>query len=52
MSVDLDGWRELPASQQPSWPDERALRAVLATMETVPPIVAPAEVDALRSKLA
>ncbi|CAN5256642.1 3-deoxy-7-phosphoheptulonate synthase class II [soil metagenome] len=49
---DLDRWRELPAAQQPHWPDETVLRAVLATMETVPPIVAPAEVDQLRERLA
>ena len=38
----LDRWRELPAAQQPTWPDEAALRTVLGTLSTVPPIVAPA----------
>ena len=48
----LDRWRELPAAQQPTWPDRAALDAVLGTLSTVPPIVAPSEVDALRSQLA
>ncbi len=34
------------------WDDEDALRSVLTTMRTVPPIVAPAEVDDLRARLA
>jgi 3-deoxy-7-phosphoheptulonate synthase len=49
---DLDRWRSLPAAQQPEWPDRGALDAVLKTLTTVPPIVAPAEVDTLRSQLA
>ncbi len=49
---DLDRWRELPAAQQPEWPDRDALDAVLATLSTVPPIVAPSEVDDLRGRLA
>ena len=48
----LDRWRELPAAQQPTWPDRAALDAVLGTLSTVPPIVAPSEVDALRAQLA
>jgi 3-deoxy-7-phosphoheptulonate synthase len=48
----LDRWRELPAAQQPRWPDRAALDAVLGTLSTVPPIVAPAEIDALRAQLA
>jgi 3-deoxy-7-phosphoheptulonate synthase len=47
-----DRWRELPAAQQPSWPDRDALDAVLTTLSTVPPIVAPSEVDELRGRLA
>ena len=41
----LDRWRDLPAAQQPQWPDRPALDAVLETLSTVPPIVAPAEVE-------
>ncbi|MBW8767804.1 MAG: 3-deoxy-7-phosphoheptulonate synthase, partial [Geodermatophilales bacterium] len=48
----LDRWRELPAAQQPLWPDRAALDAVLDTLSSVPPIVAPAEVDTLRAQLA
>jgi 3-deoxy-7-phosphoheptulonate synthase len=49
---DLDRWRELPAAQQPEWPDRAALGAVLSTLSSVPPIVAPTEVDELRTRLA
>ncbi|KQS59760.1 phospho-2-dehydro-3-deoxyheptonate aldolase [Geodermatophilus sp. Leaf369] len=48
----LDRWRELPIAQQPEWPDRAALDAVLSTLSTVPPIVAPTEVDTLRAQLA
>ena len=48
----LDRWKDLPAAQQPQWPDRAALDAVLGTLATVPPIVAPAEIDALRAQLA
>jgi 3-deoxy-7-phosphoheptulonate synthase len=47
-----DRWRELPAAQQPSWPDRAALDTVLTTLATVPPIVAPSEVEELRGRLA
>ncbi|MGI8627617.1 MAG: class II 3-deoxy-7-phosphoheptulonate synthase [Geodermatophilaceae bacterium] len=49
---DLDSWRSLPIAQQPTWPDRRELESVLTTLSTVPPIVAPSEVDLLRSRLA
>ncbi|MEJ7771502.1 MAG: 3-deoxy-7-phosphoheptulonate synthase class II [Geodermatophilaceae bacterium] len=49
---DLDSWRHLPIVQQPSWPDRRELDSVLKTLSTVPPIVAPSEVDMLRARLA
>jgi 3-deoxy-7-phosphoheptulonate synthase len=48
----LDRWRELPAAQQPQWPDRAALDTVLETLSSVPPIVAPTEVDDLRARLA
>jgi 3-deoxy-7-phosphoheptulonate synthase len=50
--ADLDNWRALPAAQQPTWPDAEALRAVAETLSTVPPIVVPHEVEALRAHLA
>ncbi len=49
---DLDGWRSRPIAQQPSWPDQDELSSVLTTLSKVPPIVAPAEVDLLRERLA
>jgi 3-deoxy-7-phosphoheptulonate synthase len=48
---DLDRWRSLPAAQQPSWPDPAAVAEVTRTLSTVPPIVAPYEVEALRERL-
>ncbi len=49
---DLDSWRSLPIVQQPTWPDRDELDTVLTTLSTVPPIVAPSEVDMLRARLA
>ncbi|MDQ1651223.1 MAG: 3-deoxy-7-phosphoheptulonate synthase [Cryptosporangiaceae bacterium] len=51
MTDDLDRWRSLPAAQQPVWPDPAALAEVTRTLSTVPPIVAPYEVLALRERL-
>jgi 3-deoxy-7-phosphoheptulonate synthase len=48
----LDRWRDLPALQQPSWPDKKALEAVYDTLAQVPPLVQPGECDVLRSRLA
>ncbi len=48
----LDHWRELPAGQQPDWPDPAALREVAAALAALPPLVVPYEVDTLRSRLA
>ena len=48
----LDQWRDLPAAQQPDWPDPAELAEVAKVLSTVPPIVAAFEVDELRSRLA
>lgn len=48
----LDAWRDLPAAQQPNWPDEAELREVIETLGTVPPLVQPHECDTLRLRLA
>ncbi|WP_372445528.1 3-deoxy-7-phosphoheptulonate synthase, partial [Streptomyces actinomycinicus] len=32
-------WRDLPAAQQPEYPDAEALRAVIADLESYPPLV-------------
>nr|WP_281356915.1 3-deoxy-7-phosphoheptulonate synthase class II [Fodinicola acaciae] len=51
-STERHSWRRLPAAQQPTWPDPAVLADVHRTLSTVPPIVAPYEVDDLREKLA
>ena len=51
-TLDLDAWRELPAAQQPSWPDDAELRTVAATLAGMPPLVVASEVDQLRERLA
>jgi 3-deoxy-7-phosphoheptulonate synthase len=48
----LDAWRELPAAQQPEWPDPAALRDVALTLAELPPLVVASEVDQLRERLA
>jgi 3-deoxy-7-phosphoheptulonate synthase len=50
--LDLDRWRDLPALQQPVWPDPVALKTVAATLAEVPPLVQPGECDNLRERLA
>jgi 3-deoxy-7-phosphoheptulonate synthase len=50
--VDLDRWRELPAAQQPRWPDPGALQTVFETLSEVPPLVQPQECDVLKTRLA
>jgi 3-deoxy-7-phosphoheptulonate synthase len=44
-------WRDRPAVQQPNWPDEAALEAVLKQMSTLPPLVFAGEARELTSKL-
>lgn len=48
----LDKALELPAAQQPEWPDPDATRRVRAVLESVPPITVPAEIDRLKGRLA
>ncbi len=50
--LDLDGWRALPAAQQPEWPDESVLREVALSLAGLPPLVVASEVDQLRERLA
>ncbi len=45
-------WRDLPAAQQPRYPDAPALEGVLAELRRLPPLVVPEEVDALRALVA
>ncbi len=44
-------WREHPAAQQPDWPDEGALDAVLKQMATMPPLVFAGEARQLTDQL-
>jgi 3-deoxy-7-phosphoheptulonate synthase len=48
----LDTWRNLPAAQQPEWPDADALRAALDDLAGLPPLVFAGECDLLRDRLA
>jgi 3-deoxy-7-phosphoheptulonate synthase len=45
-------WRDLPAAQQPDYPDRTALREVTAELESYPPLVFAGECDLLRQRLA
>ncbi|HEU4566566.1 MAG TPA: 3-deoxy-7-phosphoheptulonate synthase, partial [Marmoricola sp.] len=49
---DLDTWRDLPAAQQPEWPDRAALDAAVAELSTYPPLVFAGECDDLKSRVA
>ncbi|MDB1089897.1 3-deoxy-7-phosphoheptulonate synthase class II [Streptomyces sp. ACA25] len=51
-STPVASWRDLPAAQQPDYPDPEALRAVIADLETYPPLVFAGECDQLRDRLA
>ncbi|MET0491206.1 MAG: class II 3-deoxy-7-phosphoheptulonate synthase [Acidimicrobiales bacterium] len=44
-------WRERPAAQQPSWPDEAALDAALKTLASMPPLVFAGEARRLTESL-
>jgi 3-deoxy-7-phosphoheptulonate synthase len=45
-------WRELPALQQPEWPDQAALAGALARLSALPPLVFAGEVRQLTGSLA
>jgi 3-deoxy-7-phosphoheptulonate synthase len=45
-------WRDLPAKQQPDWPDSAKLAQVVNELRELPPLVAPGEIDALTADLA
>ncbi|MGQ0830059.1 MAG: class II 3-deoxy-7-phosphoheptulonate synthase [Microthrixaceae bacterium] len=44
-------WRDRPAAQQPSWPDEGAMEAVLKQLASLPPLVFAGEARALTGAL-
>lgn len=45
-------WRDLPAAQQPEWPDAAELRAVRDEIAALPPLVFAGECDRLKDDLA
>jgi 3-deoxy-7-phosphoheptulonate synthase len=47
----LDAWRDLPAAQQPTWPDPAELEEAVRTLATYPPLVFAGECDDLRTRL-
>ncbi len=47
-----DSWRDLPAAQQPEWPDPFALEQTLKALSTLPPLVFAGEARALSANLA
>jgi 3-deoxy-7-phosphoheptulonate synthase len=51
-SLGLDRWRGLSRAQVPPWPDQAKVDEVCAVLSSVPPIVAPYEVEELRARLA
>jgi 3-deoxy-7-phosphoheptulonate synthase len=52
LEAGLDLWRDLPAVQQPAWPDAGEVAAVTAELATYPPLVFAGECDILRGELA
>ena len=48
----LDNYLNLPAKQQPTWPDADEVAAVRAELAVQPPLVFAGEVDILRARLA
>jgi 3-deoxy-7-phosphoheptulonate synthase len=50
--VDLIEWAELPAAQQPVWPDDAALARAIDELRALPPLVFAGECDNLTERLA
>jgi len=48
----VGSWRAKPAAQQPEWPDHGKLRAVVAELAELPPLVFAGECDQLKERLA
>jgi 3-deoxy-7-phosphoheptulonate synthase len=48
----LDSWRDLPAAQQPEWPEPAEVRSVADQLAKLPPLVFAGECDQLRAQLA
>ncbi|MDR1427539.1 MAG: 3-deoxy-7-phosphoheptulonate synthase class II [Bifidobacteriaceae bacterium] len=52
MTFNLDSYRDLPAAQQPEWPDPGELAQAVAALKVEPPLVFAGEADVLRERLA
>jgi 3-deoxy-7-phosphoheptulonate synthase len=52
MSASSLQWPDLPAVQQPPWPDDAALQSALAELRLMPPLVFAGECDLLTERLA
>ena len=50
--AELDRYRELPAKQQPTWPDQAAVERASEELALQPPLVFAGEADQLRERLA
>src|SRR4051812_14874017 len=50
--MSVQTWRDLPAAQQPAWPDADALESVRTELAASPGLVVPDECDTLRDRLA
>ena len=48
----MSTWHELPAAQQPTWPDAAQVDAVVRELSASPGLVVPDECDTLRDRLA
>ncbi|GLX01162.1 class II 3-deoxy-7-phosphoheptulonate synthase [Microtetraspora sp. NBRC 16547] len=51
-AINLDSWRDLPAAQQPDWPDRGKLDKVVSELQGLPPLVFAGECDQLKANLA
>ena len=47
-----DSWRELPAEQQPTYPEKGAVEKVFRELAALPPLVTSWEVESLKAQLA
>ncbi len=52
LNAGLDNYVNLPAAQQPTWPDQKALTEAKAELSKLAPLVFAGEVDLLRTRLA
>ncbi|MCK5853747.1 MAG: 3-deoxy-7-phosphoheptulonate synthase, partial [Sulfurovaceae bacterium] len=52
MSWTPSSWREFPIKQQPTYPDQKALEEVEATLSEYPPLIFAGEARTLKEKLA